>query len=202
MCDPDDRPGGNQRVVTQHTDLPFEVFTIDGALSEMEIDALSAFVDARCNRPVRDREFTNSSFVNGKLLLPDLAASFRDAISDALPAVYTDAVGTRWTGSGASRYIFYARMVPGNHFGIHTDTGSVSDDATNTISKHTVLLYLNDDFEGGDTSFFTDTFHPLCRITPKRGRILVFDIDRYHMGESVKEGVKKWFGIELVSTSS
>jgi hypothetical protein len=93
-------------------------------------------------------------------------------------------------------------MVPGNLFGIHTDTGSVYDEIENKFSKMTTLVYLTDDFEGGTTNFFTDAFVPTCTIKPRRGRVLLFDIDRFHEASPVISGVKRWIGVELVGFRS
>jgi hypothetical protein len=185
-------------VVTHLTDVPFEVFTIDGAFSDAELDALAAFVERRCALTTPDRGFTNSPFANGKLRLPALAASIHARVRSALPDVFADRGGRAWLLEGAGDHVFYARMVPGDRFGIHTDTGSFHDASTGARSRFTALLYLRDDFEGGETAFYADDFAPTCTVVPKKGRMLVFDIERFHAGQPVASGVKTWVGVELV----
>ena len=98
-------------------------------------------------------------------------------------------------------------MEAGQRFGIHTDTGSefseYEDVSTKTKecrkSKFTVLG--DEEFVGGETQFFTDDFVETVVVAPKRGRVLLFDIDRYHRANEVKRGVKTWIGIELVFAS-
>ena len=92
----------------------------------------------------------------------------------------------------------YAKIGQGQMFGIHTDTGYEFDQKKNMFSKFTVLTYLNDDFEGGSTIFYNDDLKETTRIIPQAGETLVFDIDRFHAGENVTNGIKLWIGTELV----
>ena len=183
--------------VEQHSDIPFEICTIDGAFSEHEIESLALFVKREQNKN-NTRTFTSSPFVNGKVLAPKLASILYSKFAHVLPPIFTDRNGKQWSFSQASRHVFYAVMVPGDMFGIHTDTGSEYDDVNSEYSKFTVLLYLGDDFNGGETSFFTDDYVSTAKIIPSKGRILAFDIDRFHKGETVVSGEKLWIGIEIV----
>jgi len=65
----------------------------------------------------------------------------------------------------------------------------------------TLLIYLNEDFEGGSTNFFPDSQHcrflsdmenkePLYRIQPKTGRALVNIHTVFHEGSAVERGTK------------
>ena len=49
-----------------------------------------------------------------------------------------------------------------------------------------VILYLNDSFSGGETSFPTLG----CKCTPKTGRIVIFPSHVLHGGEKVRDGEK------------
>lgn len=115
-----------------------------------------------------------------------------------LPNKYCDRLGRSWAFCNAIPTIMMAKVEHNQHFGIHTDTGCAYDKQNYRYSKYTVLLYLNDDFDGGCTTFFSDNFKELFSIKPKTGRILCFDIDRYHRGEHVLSGCKCWIGTELV----
>ncbi len=46
------------------------------------------------------------------------------------------------------------------------------------------MIYLNDEFEGGETTFQSQT------IKPKKGNALVFYHGMKHSGEEIKAGVK------------
>lgn len=51
------------------------------------------------------------------------------------------------------------------------------------------IVYLNDDFDGGDTRFMNDKLS----VTPKKGTVLCFPVDHYHIHKGVKVtgGIKK-----------
>ena len=62
-----------------------------------------------------------------------------------------------------------------------------------------MLTYLNDDFEGGATEFVDAAdFRPTTIVQPRANRTLVFDIELFHRGNAVLQGVKRWIGTELV----
>jgi predicted 2-oxoglutarate/Fe(II)-dependent dioxygenase YbiX len=82
---------------------------------------------------------------------------------------------TRQTGIHAVRY------EPGGYYAAHTDTG------VNLLDRHfTVVCYLNDDFEGGETSF------PQFRysVSPQRGMAVVFPATYVHRAERLISGEK------------
>jgi prolyl 4-hydroxylase len=75
---------------------------------------------------------------------------------------------------------------PGDYFDWHTDlTGGFA-----TQRNATMIMYLNDDFEGGATCFQ----HLDLRVCPRRGSALVYYYDPaqplIHRGEAVKSGTK------------
>ena len=75
---------------------------------------------------------------------------------------------------------------PGNYFNWHTDlTGGFVTQRTATM-----IMYLNDDFEGGHTCFE----HPELTVRPKRGSALVYYYTPaeplIHRGEAVVSGTK------------
>ena len=75
---------------------------------------------------------------------------------------------------------------PGNYFNWHTDlTGGFATQRTATM-----IMYLNDDFEGGSTCFQ----HLDLKIQPKRGSALVYYYTPaeplIHRGEAVVSGTK------------
>jgi hypothetical protein len=62
-------------------------------------------------------------------------------------------------------------------------------DSSNMMSLYvSILLYLNDDFEGGDTLFLNDKL----RVKPKKGSLLVFPCGPYfvHKSTPIKSGHK------------
>jgi hypothetical protein len=63
------------------------------------------------------------------------------------------------------------------------------DASERTEHVHSYIVYLNDDFEGGDTLFLTQKM----RVKPKKGSVLCFTCDFYsiHKGAKVTKGTKK-----------
>ena len=81
---------------------------------------------------------------------------------------------------------------PGDLFGLHTDTGLYYNPRESLKSRWTLLIYLNDNFSGGETVFY-DTFWKVSKvITPEKGKALLFDIDLWHSGSEVISGTKQF----------
>lgn len=94
--------------------------------------------------------------------------------------------------------IMMAKYANGEQFGIHTDTGLYYNKDKQLKTQYTVLIYLNDDFEGGLTIFYDDFFNKTTEIIPRKGSCLIFDINLWHEGQIVKSGNKYWIGCEFI----
>ena len=178
-------------MVTQYHKSPFEVFTIDDLYDEDKILEWKNMVEAA---DPRERTFTPQDFKNGKIIAPEISNFMFERIKSVLPSMYAN----EWEFLGPTKYVMYAKVIPGQQFGMHTDTGCEYSEGGLRISKFTVLTYLNDDFEGGKTQFFDNMFNKTAIISPKSGRTLIFDIDSFHAGKAVISGTKYWIGTELV----
>lgn len=179
----------------QYSDIPFEIFTIDNLYTNEEIELFKDYVK---NADDKNRTFTSSPFKNGKIINQDFSSLMYSRIQKYLPGEYVDRQNIKWEYLECPKYIMYAKVQTGEHFGLHTDTGCEYDINKNKYSKYTVLTYLNDDYEGGNTVFYDDNFKKTCEIKPKSNRTLIFDIDLYHQGCRVLKGSKYWLGSELV----
>jgi hypothetical protein len=84
----------------------------------------------------------------------------------------------------SSERVVIARYVEGDRFEVHTDAPYVRDRSTRSLFS--ILVYLNDDFAGGMTSF------PDLRrnFNPEAGVALVFGHAHRHCGRPVTAGVK------------
>lgn len=119
---------------------------------------------------------------------PELAATMWSRISSVLPMIDNQkAVGVD------SRLRFY-RYEPGQEFKRHKD-GSVTDEH-GCVSKLSYLIYLNDDFDGGSTTFrdYLGTGDDRQKIRhiiqPIAGSALIFRHERWHEGAPVTNGRK------------
>ena len=179
--------------VEQYSKTDFEIFTIDNLYTDNELDIWIKYIE---NSDNRNRPFTYSNFKNGKMIMPDLSSLMYNRIKPYLPTTYVNVNNISSTFLGTINHIMYAKIDSGQSFPIHTDTGC---EYTKTKeSKFTVLTYLNDDFTGGYTQFYDDTFIKTALIKPLKGRTLIFDIDLFHAGNEVIFGSKYWIGTELV----
>lgn len=82
---------------------------------------------------------------------------------------------------GLPKALRFYKYSPGQRFKMHKDGPWVEGGLT---SKLTLLVYLNEEFSGGDTDFRA------FRIIPKTGSALVFVHDTWHEGAILTEGVK------------
>jgi predicted 2-oxoglutarate/Fe(II)-dependent dioxygenase YbiX len=107
-----------------------------------------------------------------------VASQLYEQIKDLLP----DVDGYEPTGLN-ERFRFY-RYKDGQQFKPHVD-GSYKKSPTEE-SKVTLLLYLNDNFEGGSTTLIMEG----QEIVPKEGMMLLFAHKIMHCGRPVTAGTK------------
>lgn len=93
-----------------------------------------------------------------------------------------------WNGRQAiglnERFRFY-RYEPGQRFARHFDGRFERENGEQ--SEFSFLIYLNDDFDGGNTVFFRPQ---RIEIRPTMGSVLVFQHHQSHEGAVVERGVK------------
>ena len=73
------------------------------------------------------------------------------------------------------------RYYPNEYFGWHVD-GSTRKNGNR--SKYTVLIYLNDSYEGGETEF------EHAKVKGKQGSVVIFPHKLMHQGAMVTKGIK------------
>ena len=76
------------------------------------------------------------------------------------------------------------RYSEGEHFGLHTDSPFVAPDGA--FTKLSLVLYLNDDYTGGET-VFPDL---ALEVRPEVGKILLFPPTLNHMSKPIFRGTK------------
>ena len=116
----------------------------------------------------------------------ELAATMWKKAKDYVPKNFRGHTAQRFN----ERFQFY-RYDVGQKFDWHYD-GRYSPDAF-TTSFFTFMIYLNDDFEGGSTSFVdsggTDSFQDFS-VRPETGMALFFDHHIKHKGDNITKGRK------------
>lgn len=117
--------------------------------------------------------------------------------------------GSEWSIAGCvDRLRFYKygkdEEYPEHMDGSYSRTVTIHNEPSQTFKQHsflTLLIYLNDDFQGGETKFFPDKQH--CRflrdiedkqavhtIQPKQGMALINIHNILHEGSRVQSGTK------------
>lgn len=119
----------------------------------------------------------------------DLAVQLWPLIKEHIP---TDVDG--WRPIGLNEQFRIYRYKDGQQFKVHPDGAFKRNEHEH--SKITVIVYLNDDFEGGETEFV----NPHEVVTPQAGTLLLFAHGQLHKGNPVPEGTKYVFRTDVMFT--
>jgi hypothetical protein len=155
--------------------LSKKIIVLDNVLSDAEcLDAIKAFNFARVRRSP-DIETYRDTLLLQVNQNSDILVSLSHKIRNAI-AFMTNDIDIDWCQ--------IVEWKLGSKQAYHRDTAS-----DNTV--FTSITYLNDDYAGGETSFFND-----MNIVPKTGRTVYFDGNHYvHGVNEIKNGVRYSFPI-------
>ena len=145
---------------------------------------LAATINSAAGRVVNERVRNNDLAL---VRDPDLASQLLEQIRPHVPATMTaERDGRRAQVALTGRFspLRVYRYHPGLHFGLHQDQSYHRDDGARSLL--TLMVYLDDDFDGGETDFPEQ--HE--RIAPVRGDALWFQHSLLHAGLPVTRGVK------------
>jgi len=179
-------------------------------ISQVDPDILTVsglFTADECERWIAQGEAlgfeaASVSLVEGAKMMPAVRNNDRATIEDpALAAALWERVRARvppqldgCLARGLSERFRFYRYDPGQRFKRHRD-GAV-DGPPGLRSKLTLLIYLNDGYEGGETTFVDYGFEGgvavprEIRIAGKAGMALIFRHERWHEGSPVLIGRK------------
>lgn len=166
--------------------LGSDVFVIRQFVSPAEC---VSFIDASERGGYEDAPVDTMALVdfrsNTRLIVDDprLAADFYARAHSHLPS----RIDTR-SPTGLNERFRYYRYDPGQHFAPHYDAPFQRSESE--ASALTLMVYLNDDFEGGSTDFYHEDQTLSFSVTPERGMALVFRHDLFHAGTPVRAGRK------------
>ena len=144
----------------------------------------SGFDDATINT-VRGVVLNKTIRDNARLIVDDidLAASLWDRLRPFVPAVLAP-----WHVVGLNERFRFYRYDEGQRFAPHFDGFFQRDNGER--SQLTCLVYLNDDFTGGETKFYDEEKALRATIRPERGTALLFAHLQLHEGAPVTSGRK------------
>jgi prolyl 4-hydroxylase len=87
-----------------------------------------------------------------------------------------------------NKYFRIAKYDVGGEFKLHKD--GINQDSNGNRSYLTLNIFLNDNFEGGETDFYYDNKEFRYSVKPKKGTAALFYSQQYHCGNKVISGNK------------
>lgn len=169
----------------EKTILHQEIFLLENFLTNEECDHYiemtkdKVFEEAKISmqgRQVMSKGIRN----NDRLMVFDneLAKKLFERAAGFLPQTHEN-----YTISDFNEMFRIYKYSPGQRFKMHRDGSYLRNE--NEKSFYTFLIYLNDNFEGGETEF-----EGLFTVAPKKGSALVFHHPLRHEGKTLVSGFK------------
>jgi len=109
---------------------------------------------------------------------------------------YVPAEVDGWRAVGLNEQFRIYRYKDGQQFKTHPDGAFKRNEQEH--SKITVIVYLNDDFEGGETEFVM----PHEIVEPEAGKLLLFAHGQLHKGNPVPKGTKYVFRTDVMYSNA
>lgn len=176
-------------------------FVVPGALSPERCRALCQEAQRRGFRSP-SAAYPPSYRTNERLVVddPSLAAGLEVSLAAYLPSTWRGDDGLPWPVSSINERVRFCRYREGQWFSRHRD--GVFHRTAQERSALTIMVYLNDDFEGGHTRFFAGPHDrtPTWRYRPRAGSLIVFDHRLWHDGAPVTVGTKLVLRSDLMVT--
>ena len=165
----------------QHTE---KIWTIPNFLSKTECDNLILFSE------MRGYEEATVSLRSGPKMIKGIRNNYRLVFTDeAMADKYWQRLAAHlptevegWTSLGLNEQFRFYRYEAGQRFKSHIDGRFRRNEQEQ--SRITFMVYLNQDFEGGETAFRDLT------IVPETGMALCFIHEQKHEGSPVTSGAK------------
>ena len=125
---------------------------------------------------------------------PQLADKLWNRIKRLLPSVYQGGLI-----SNMNTHFRYSKYEPGMQFERHRD--GINQDQNGNRSVCTLNIFLNDNFDGGETDFFEGKNGNLIKsVKPQPGRAALFDGQIYHCGNKVLKDCKYLIRTDVMVT--
>ena len=168
------------------------VFTIDQKITDEVCNQILSIIDPEdfVLAPItigKDEFLVDTNYRNNTRVIIDntiLSNNLYSLLKNYLPEYHEG-----WVLDGLNSRFRYYRYRSEHKFEKHFD-GRYRENLDRE-SRLTLLIYLEDNCTGGETSFFTTPDESLrFSVNPKKGQVLVFDHHQLHSGEPVHTGTK------------
>ena len=160
------------------------ILTIDGFWSEERCNTFIEKSESIGYEPALVQTESGQKRVEGvrnnqRILFTDqaLAIEIWETLRDYAPIQLGNSFST-----GLNEMFRFYKYDPGQEFKKHRDQSYIRN--ANESSYFTFMIYLNDDFEGGETVFTN------VKIKPRKGTALIFLHDLEHEGSQLLKGQK------------
>lgn len=169
----------------EKTELHPQIFLIEDFLTPQECDHYielkhgQVFEEAKIN--MHGRQLMNKGVRDNERLIvfdANLAETLFRKASEFLPQQHED-----YRILDFNEMFRIYKYSPGQRFKMHRDGSYIRNE--HEKSFYTFMIYLNDDFEGGETEF-----ENLFTVAPKKGSALVFHHPLRHEGKTLISGLK------------
>lgn len=164
--------------------VPNKLFVIDKFFSERECDDAILWSEQHGYEEAKvqiDGKQVMMKNVRNNSRITFLDQQFADRLWERIRPFVVEHLGNR-IAIGLNELFRFYKYEPGQRFKRHMDGSYVRNESE--ASYFTLMIYLNEDFEGGETTFDEHT------IVPKKGQALVFEHSQRHAGEPILSGVK------------
>ena len=169
----------------EKTELHQQIFLIEDFLTNEECDHYigltqdKVFEEAKIN--VHGNQLMNKGVRNNDRLMVfdnDLAKNLFQRANEFLPQTHED-----YKILDFNEMFRIYKYSPGQRFKMHRDGSYIRNESEKSF--YTFMIYLNDNFEGGETEF-----ENLFTVPPKKGSALVFYHPLRHEGKTLISGLK------------
>jgi hypothetical protein len=165
-------------------------WVVDDALTEKTLACIDTFrlsLSLDSKRPTIDRRFFSDDPTTSKILVPELDS--QRPIASLLEETLLQSIRKKSHVLRYQRFLEYSKA--GSGLDPHTDGHKICCD-TNCASTHTLLVYLTDCNQGGETVLLKqrsekteEEKNTIHATQPRRGRILLFPHPTPHAGKQV-----------------
>jgi len=168
------------------TKIAKEIYTISGIFTPQEcryyirLSELYGFEAAKVHMPSGQKMVKNIRNNDRVMMISkDISEKIESKVAHCLPQIFDD-----MEAMGLNDLIRFYRYNENQRFKMHKDGRYKASDTVE--SRLSFLLYLNDNYTGGETKFRNQKI----KIKPKSGMALCFVHEQWHEGSPLIEGQK------------